>query len=338
MVKISLIGAGNRAANYHARVLSEFQKSGEIQYSGVFSRNPDKANALATSLQTTGYNNIDTLLAKENPDAICLVIPPRAKDKLIFKFLDLKLPIFTDTPLAESVKTSKAIFERAQANSCLLEIAEDEPYWPEVELQNQIAQSGVLGRIISVSNQERSYYYHAIARLQKLQNFNPELRFSKGKITQIEQGHKRDQASLVFKNGLIYSHQTTSPKSDWVKNLDRYWEINCEKGIICADGVKLKDEFVSFQTNTQNRYSVSITLFNQTFKKEYPFSNPDWSAKHYGLYTLYQGFLNALKNDSQPYFGIEQAHQNVKIWKFMRLSSRFKGIKLPYPLLKGFFS
>jgi len=166
MIKIGLIGAGNRCIDYNLPVLKAFEDKAEV--CGVLTRsgrirNKDfklKANNVAT------FSTFEDL-QKTKPDLIWITVPVEQNLPLLVNCLRENIPTLIETPISFNPQVLLRIRDIVGKQQSCLGIIEQWPWLPLEQFKKKIIDSGELGQIIVAENDYRTYDYHGIAQLRR---------------------------------------------------------------------------------------------------------------------------------------------------------------------------
>ncbi|MER5706440.1 Gfo/Idh/MocA family protein [Streptomyces sp. NPDC053253] len=130
--RIGLLGTGPWAARTHAPALAGHQG---VEFSGVWGRRPEAAEALAAASGTRAYDDVDALFAAS--DAVALALPPDVQAPLAVRAAEAGCHVLLDKPVATTVAGARevaAAVEKAGVASvvfCTLRFAEATARWIE---------------------------------------------------------------------------------------------------------------------------------------------------------------------------------------------------------------
>lgn len=107
-MRFGLVGTGPWANMAHGPGLKAAKG---VDLVGVWGRNPDHARSLATSLDTTAYDDFDTLVA--DVEAIAFAVPPSVQADLALVAARAGKHLLLDKPVAISVEAAHAVRDAA---------------------------------------------------------------------------------------------------------------------------------------------------------------------------------------------------------------------------------
>ncbi|MGW2374930.1 Gfo/Idh/MocA family protein [Kitasatospora sp. NPDC001683] len=105
-MRIGLLGTGTWAERVHAPVLAEH--SG-LEFTGVWGRRPEAAEALGAAHGVPGYGDLDRLLAEV--DAVSIALPPSVQAGLAVRAAEAGCHLLLDKPVAFTVPDAREVAE-----------------------------------------------------------------------------------------------------------------------------------------------------------------------------------------------------------------------------------
>ncbi|MEU7516136.1 Gfo/Idh/MocA family oxidoreductase [Streptomyces sp. NPDC042898] len=130
--RIGLLGTGPWAARTHAPALTGHQG---VEFSGVWGRRPEAAEALAAASGTRAYDDVDALFAAS--DAVALALPPDVQAPLAVRAAEAGCHVLLDKPVATTVAGAREVAEAVEKAGvasvvfCTLRFAEATARWIE---------------------------------------------------------------------------------------------------------------------------------------------------------------------------------------------------------------
>ncbi len=146
MLKVGVIGAGAMGKN-HIRIYSEM--SG-VELAGISDIDRELVDGLAKQYHTKAFTDYKELLA-EGLDAVSIVVPTKMHRQVAIDAIDAGAHVLVEKPIADSVENARAIIEAAKNNDRLLMVGHIERFNPAVIKLKEIIDSGLLGKIVSIS-------------------------------------------------------------------------------------------------------------------------------------------------------------------------------------------
>ncbi|MFD8975889.1 MULTISPECIES: Gfo/Idh/MocA family protein [Streptomyces] len=130
--RIGLLGTGPWAARTHAPALAGHPG---VEFSGVWGRRPEAAEALAAASGTRAYDDVDALFAAS--DAVALALPPDVQAPLAVRAAEAGCHVLLDKPVATTVAGAREVAEAVEKAGvasvvfCTLRFAEATARWIE---------------------------------------------------------------------------------------------------------------------------------------------------------------------------------------------------------------
>ncbi|RSS38451.1 Gfo/Idh/MocA family protein [Streptomyces sp. WAC08241] len=130
--RIGLLGTGPWAGHTHAPALAGHPG---VEFSGVWGRRPEAAEALAAASGTRAYEDVDALF--EASDAVALALPPDVQAPLAVRAAAAGCHVLLDKPVATTVAGAREVADAVAAAGvasvvfCTLRFAEPTASWIE---------------------------------------------------------------------------------------------------------------------------------------------------------------------------------------------------------------
>ncbi|WP_030205807.1 Gfo/Idh/MocA family protein [Streptomyces bikiniensis] len=128
--RIGLLGTGPWAGHTHAPALAAHP---DVEFSGVWGRRAEAAEALAAASGTRAYEDVDALFAAS--DAVALALPPDVQAPLAVRAAAAGCHVLLDKPVATTVAGAREVAEAVEAAGaasvvfCTLRFAEPTASW-----------------------------------------------------------------------------------------------------------------------------------------------------------------------------------------------------------------
>jgi len=157
---VVLVGAGGRA-RLHSRVIAA-AFGDRISIVGVVGRSDHRAREFAAHL---GVPHSLTLQDAVPWGARAAVVSVTCHENHVAagQALDLGLPLLLETPLAMTEADAAALADRIDRSGLPVEVAEQNPRFPDVRFWTRVAEEGFLGPLRLVASDGAGYRYHAAA-------------------------------------------------------------------------------------------------------------------------------------------------------------------------------
>ncbi|MFJ5874359.1 Gfo/Idh/MocA family protein [Streptomyces sp. NPDC093088] len=130
--RIGLLGTGPWAGHTHAPALAGHP---DVEFSGVWGRRPEAAEALAAASGTRAYEDVDALFAAS--DGVALALPPDVQAPLAVRAAAAGCHVLLDKPVATTVAGAREVADAVGAAGvasvvfCTLRFAEPTASWIE---------------------------------------------------------------------------------------------------------------------------------------------------------------------------------------------------------------
>jgi predicted dehydrogenase len=126
-VKVAVIGTGSLGQN-HVRIYSELQKSGQVEFAGVFDTNAETARKIAAKYKTAVFNSIAEATAAG--DAFNIVTPTVTHFEIAKSLLGQGKHVFVEKPMTDDTEQAAELVQLAQRNDCVLQVGHVERFNP----------------------------------------------------------------------------------------------------------------------------------------------------------------------------------------------------------------
>jgi UDP-N-acetylglucosamine 3-dehydrogenase len=146
MLKVGVIGAGAMGKN-HIRIYSEMP---DVELAGISDIDKDLVESLAQQYDTKAYTDYKEMLAS-GLDAVSIVVPTKMHRQVAIDAIEAGAHILVEKPIADTVENANAIIDKAKENDRLVMVGHIERFNPAVIKLKEIINSGLLGKIVSIS-------------------------------------------------------------------------------------------------------------------------------------------------------------------------------------------
>lgn len=116
-LRIGILGAADVALRYFLPALASCD---DIEFVGVASRTPEKAQEMASLYGGSVYDSYDSLLEDSSIDAVYIPLPPAFHGEWARKAIKSKKHIFMEKPFTISEKETKSLVQLAKKNQLAL--------------------------------------------------------------------------------------------------------------------------------------------------------------------------------------------------------------------------
>jgi UDP-N-acetylglucosamine 3-dehydrogenase len=146
MLKVGVIGAGAMGKN-HIRIYSEMPG---VELAGISDIDKDLVESLAQQYNTKAFTDYKEMLAS-GVDAVSIVVPTKMHRQVAIDAIEAGAHVLVEKPIADSVENADAIIEAAEKKGLLVMVGHIERFNPAVIKLKEIIDSGLLGKIVSIS-------------------------------------------------------------------------------------------------------------------------------------------------------------------------------------------
>ncbi len=153
ILKIGIIGAGNRGINCFGRVL---EKSDGACVAALCDPNEMRMRVVTKKFKTAPnlYKTVDEMIAGEKLDAVIITSPDYCHVENAVAALRNGLNVLIDKPLATTVKGCREILAAAKESGKTVMIGFNLRHQPTLKRLKEIIDDGVLGRVFLIENRE----------------------------------------------------------------------------------------------------------------------------------------------------------------------------------------
>lgn len=146
MLRVGVIGAGAMGKN-HIRIYSEMPG---VELAGISDIDKDLVESLAQQYNTKAFTDYKEMLAS-GVDAVSIVVPTKMHRQVAIDAIEAGAHVLVEKPIADSVENANAIIEAAEKKGLLVMVGHIERFNPAVIKLKEIIDSGLLGKIVSIS-------------------------------------------------------------------------------------------------------------------------------------------------------------------------------------------
>jgi predicted dehydrogenase len=124
---VAVLGTGS-LGQHHARIYSELEKAGLVQFAGVFDANADAAKKIAARHNAKIFNSIAE--AAQNSDALNIVTPTTTHFDIAKQLLAQGKHVLVEKPMTDNSTQAAELIQLAQKNNCVLQVGHVERFNP----------------------------------------------------------------------------------------------------------------------------------------------------------------------------------------------------------------
>jgi predicted dehydrogenase len=126
-IRVAVLGVGS-LGQHHARIYSELEKAGQVQFAGIYDANADTANKLSAKHGTKIFTSISE--AAENADALNIATPTTTHFQIAQPLLAQGKHVFVEKPMTDDSAQASELVQLAQQNNCVLQVGHVERFNP----------------------------------------------------------------------------------------------------------------------------------------------------------------------------------------------------------------
>lgn len=146
-MRIGVIGTG-AMGQHHLRIYSEMNN---IELVGLCDIDKKRAESLARIYKTTPYFDHKELL-KQELDAVSVVVPTTFHARIALDAIESGTHLLVEKPIADTLENADAIINASHDAKVKLMVGHIERFNPAVLKLREIIDSGMLGKIVSISS------------------------------------------------------------------------------------------------------------------------------------------------------------------------------------------
>ncbi len=133
---------------HHIRIYREMK---DVELVGICDTDRDRAISLAKTNNTTPYFDHNELL-KQDLDAVSVVVPTTFHSRVALDVINSGTHLLVEKPIADTLKNADTMINAAHDAKVKLMVGHIERFNPAVSKLKEIVDSGMLGKIVSISS------------------------------------------------------------------------------------------------------------------------------------------------------------------------------------------
>lgn len=145
--RVGVIGGG-AMGQHHIRIYSEMK---DVELVGICDTDRNRAISLANSYNTTSFFDHRELL-KQELDAVSVVVPTTLHYSVAMDIIDSGTHLLVEKPIADTLENADKMIHAAHDSKVKLMVGHIERFNPAVAKLKEIVDSGMLGKIVSISS------------------------------------------------------------------------------------------------------------------------------------------------------------------------------------------
>lgn len=146
-MKVAVIGGG-AMGQHHIRIYREMK---DVELVGICDTDRNRAISLAKTNNTTPYFDHNELL-KQDLDAVSVVVPTTFHSRVALDVINSGTHLLVEKPIADTLKNADTMINAAHDAKVKLMVGHIERFNPAVSKLKEIVDSGMLGKIVSISS------------------------------------------------------------------------------------------------------------------------------------------------------------------------------------------
>ena len=146
-MKVAVIGGG-AMGQHHIRIYREMK---DVELVGICDTDRDRAISLAKTNNTTPYFDHNELL-KQDLDAVSVVVPTTFHSRVALDVINSGTHLLVEKPIADTLENADTMINAAHDAKVKLMVGHIERFNPAVSKLKEIVDSGMLGKIVSISS------------------------------------------------------------------------------------------------------------------------------------------------------------------------------------------
>ena len=135
-IKVAVLGVG-ALGQHHARIYSELQKAGKIQFVGLYDANAERASEIAKEHDVPILSSPEAVL--NSAEAVSIVTPTTTHFELASQALENGLHVLVEKPMTEDANQATKLVQLAQDKNCVLQVGHVERFNPVFDYLQSVA-------------------------------------------------------------------------------------------------------------------------------------------------------------------------------------------------------
>lgn len=153
MLRVGVIGTG-AMGQHHVRIYSEMDN---VELVGISDVDENRVRGLAGLYGTSPFTDYSELLA-QNLDAVSIVVPTMLHRQVTLNALASGTNVLIEKPVADTIENANDVISAAKDAGLILMVGHIERFNPAVTKMKEIIDSGLLGKIVSISTRRVGAY------------------------------------------------------------------------------------------------------------------------------------------------------------------------------------
>lgn len=153
MIRVGVIGVG-AMGHHHVRIYKEMEG---VELVGISDVDRNRVEELATKYDIKAYTDHEKLL-NEGLDAVSIVVPTTLHKKITLDAINSNTNVLVEKPIADTLENADIMIEAAEKAGLILMVGHIERFNPATTKMKEIIDSGLLGKIVSISTKRVGPY------------------------------------------------------------------------------------------------------------------------------------------------------------------------------------
>ncbi|WP_440952432.1 UDP-N-acetylglucosamine 3-dehydrogenase [Methanococcoides sp. FTZ1] len=153
MLRVGVIGIG-AMGQHHVRIYSEMEG---VDLVGISDVDRYRVEEMAEKYGVKAFTDHKELL-KENLDAVSIVVPTTLHKDVTLDAIDADTNVLVEKPIADTLENADMMIEAADKAGVILMVGQIERFNPATTKMKEIIDSGLLGKIVSISTKRVGPY------------------------------------------------------------------------------------------------------------------------------------------------------------------------------------
>ena len=166
MIKIGFIGAGKRTKEVNVPILLNMKDKYTIV--GYVTKSQEPKEEIERLTGAKKYTSITSM--SNDVDMFVISVPTSPDHSYIEEAISTKKPILIETPLSLDPNVAFELYKKVYMSGQKVGVIEQWPNLPLEMFKKEIINSGIMGSIIVVENDFRTYDYHGTSQLRSYLN------------------------------------------------------------------------------------------------------------------------------------------------------------------------
>jgi len=153
MIRVGVVGTGAMGQN-HVRIYSEMEG---VELAGISDVDRERVESLASQFSTKPFTDYKEMFG-EGLDAVSVVVPTKLHKQVVLDALEAGLNVLVEKPIADTIENAELMIEASKKAGKILMVGHIERFNPAVIKLKEIIDSGILGKIVSISTRRVGPY------------------------------------------------------------------------------------------------------------------------------------------------------------------------------------